>query len=99
MFPKLHLDGTGKEKKWHLLDGCQQVKRNLPVTLYTHFNTAAIIAVFMQVTSLVLGIHTEILPIPSSDGEFLQVYFVELRQVEYITVLYTSTLGKDKLSP
>ena len=89
MFPKLHLDGTGKEKKWHILYSYQQVTRNLPVTLCTPFNIAVVIAVFMQVTFLVVGIHTEILPIPSSDGEFLRVYFVELRQVEYIVVLYT----------
>lgn len=90
MFPKLHLDGTGKEKKWRILYRYQQVTRNIPVTLCTPFTIAVVIAVFMQVTFPVLGIHTEILPIPSSHDEFLQVYFVELRQVEYIAVLYTS---------
>lgn len=101
MFPELHLDAPGKEKEWHVLYCCRLLMRNLPVTVCARCNIATVGAVFMQVIFLVLqrvlGIHTEILPTPSTAGEFLQVPFVELGRVGYITVLYTNILEKGKL--
>lgn len=94
VFPKLHLDATGKEKAWCVLYCYWQLERNLPITECTRSNITATEAFWGR--GCFLSCREPWGSTPCTGGEFLQACKC-MPSIKYRAALYSNILGQGKL--